>query len=276
MPATPEHELALDGATLVCRNGTGRRLPAVPKAARRSPAAEALLALRDYMERHERECRATVESWLLTAFPVPVVLIGQVWPDPAWRAALEHLVVVPGEEPPGMLRGVDARGRIVLLGPSGEERVSPAGLARIVHPLRLGELDSFRALAARLGVTQAVAQLARETHARPAGARAGTGVTGYADARFAELRHATDRAARLGFGVRGGYAVCRVVEEGVPIQARYWLGAGAPEAETWTGELLWVGADETPIPIADVGAVAWSEGVRMAELIYAGRLADED
>jgi hypothetical protein len=263
VPATAEYDLALDGGTLACRNGDGQRLNTVPGPARRSAAAGELLALRDYLERHERECHAEVEAWLLGAHPVPAALIRKVWPDPAWRERLSGLAVITQRGgPPRLLC------RIADLGPVCERVLIP-------HPLLIDDLGGLRELAAGLGITQRVAQLHREVHTRPAWT-SGRNVTDYAGARFAELGHATERATRLGFRPRGGYAVCRVADRGRAVQARYWLGGGPPDAEAWTGELIWVGADERPIDVGEVGPVAWSEGVRMAELIHAGRVADEE
>ncbi|MCG5212569.1 DUF4132 domain-containing protein [Streptosporangium sp. KLBMP 9127] len=262
VPATPGHELALDGDTLVCRDDGGRRLNTVPGAVRRSAVAQELLALRDHLERHARECHAAVEAWMLGAQSVPAALIRQVWADPAWRDRLSGLVVIP--EPAGRPRLLRRPADL-----AGAER------ALIPHPLLLADLAELRRLAADLGVTQQVPQLSREIHTRPPGA-AGRNVTDYAGAYFAELGHAADRARSLGFEPRGGYAVCRVADRARPVQARYWLGACALDAETWTGELAWVGPDEHPIDIQDVGPVAWSEGIRMAQLIHAGRVAEED
>ncbi len=48
-----------------------------------------------------------------------------------------------------------------------------------------------------------------------------------------------------------------------------------PEAETYTGELIFVDSDQKPLKIADVGRVTFSEGVRMASQIYAKRKVDK-
>src|SRR3712207_8139580 len=49
-----------------------------------------------------------------------------------------------------------------------------------------------------------------------------------------------------------------------------------PEAETWTGDLRWTLANGTVLPLAEVGPVAWSEGMRMASAIHAGRVVAEE
>ncbi|MDW6062379.1 DUF4132 domain-containing protein [Streptomyces sp. FXJ1.4098] len=75
VPTVGGHELALDGTALTCRNSSGRVLKSVPKAVRTSPAGERLTELRDRLLRHEAECRATVESWLLAGVPIPAALL---------------------------------------------------------------------------------------------------------------------------------------------------------------------------------------------------------
>ena len=81
---------------------------------------------------------------------------------------------------------------------------------------------------------------------------------------------------RLGFRVRGGSAVCPVWEDGKLLEARFWVGADYPEGETWTGDLLFTDSQEHAVPIADVGPVTFSEGVKMAAAIYAKRVVQED
>jgi hypothetical protein len=58
------------------------------------------------------------------------------------------------------------------------------------------------------------------------------------------------------------------------VEARFWLGADHPEGETWTGELVWVDDQEQQLDLAQVGPVAWSEGTRMAALVYAARVTE--
>lgn len=268
------YELALAGSTLVCRNDKGRELKSVPKKAKESPAAEDLLALRDWLARHESECRSAVESWMLGSLPVPARIIAEVWPDPAWRGLLENLVVTGDEV--GLLRGVDERGRVGLVNLDGETEWLALTSVVIPHPVLLEDLDELREFAAELGVVQAVPQLAREVFGVPADRDgSASAVRAYADGVFKELRHASARAARYGFRVRGGYAVCNAFDDGVPVQARYWIGSDEPSYETWTGDLIWVDAEERPLKLAAVGPVAWSEGIRMAELIYSGRHVEQ-
>jgi Domain of unknown function (DUF4132) len=280
------YELALDPASgaLVCRSATGRPLKRVPKPVRESAAAEHLLALRDWLARHEAECRETVERWMLGSMPVPSAVLVAVWPDPAWRCRLEHAVIAPAGEdgrpdPGGMvgfLRGVDPDGRAGVVDVDGETRWLDAVTVSIPHPVLLDDLDELRELAVELGVEQGIQQLLREVHRKPAVLDPGEQrVSDFADGCFAEARHVLARAANLGFQVRGGSAVCRAFDAGAPVEARYWLGADDPYWEAWTGDLVWVDGRERQLDLAHVGPVAWSEGIRMASLIYAGRVAGE-
>ena len=254
VPAAGGYELLLDGGELRCRNPAGKVLRSIPKPVRESEAAERLHALRDWLARHEADCRAAVETWMLGSMPVPAPLVASVWPDPAWRAQLENAVVAAGGAgaATGFLRGVDERGRLGIV-----------------------DLDDFREFALELGAEQRITQLLRDVHRKPDDpAEARDQARSYAGARFAELRHALGRASSLGFRVRGGYTTCRAFDGGVGVEARYWLGADDPGTEAWTGELVWVDEDEHQLDPAAVGPVAWSEGIRMAALIHAGRVAE--
>ncbi|NUP43663.1 MAG: DUF4132 domain-containing protein [Streptomyces sp.] len=279
VPTVGGHELALDGTTLTCRNSSGRVLKSVPKAVRTSPAGEKLTELRDRLLRHETECRATVESWLLAGVPIPAALLARVWPDPGWRSCLRHLVVVVDGQV-GLLEDVSEEGRTRLRGPDGTPYAPPLGVGvgvgvgpvTVPHPALLPDVAAWQGALDAAQIVQGITQLAREVHRRPADVDPeATSVDDYAGGYFEELRHATARAAQHGFVMRGGFAVVRTVGRGAPVQARYWLGADDPGLPAGTGRLIWVDEAERPVPLGEVGPVAWSEGVRMAALIYGGR-----
>ncbi|WP_405805881.1 DUF4132 domain-containing protein [Streptomyces sp. NBC_01187] len=273
--ATTSHELALDGTTLRCRKNNGQILRSVPRAVRDSPVGEKLSELRERLLRHEAECRSTVESWLLAGVPVPAALLARVWSDPGWRSSLEHLVVtVDGHT--GLLTEVTEEGRTGLTGLDGATHAPPVSPVALPHPVLLSDIDQWRKVLDSRDAAQCVPQLARQIHHRPTDiSPEATSIDDYADGYFEELRHATARAAQNGFVMRGGSAALRIVDDGVGVQARYWLGADDPGLPATTGRLLWVDAAERPLPLGEVGPVAWSEGVRMAELIHAGRHIDE-
>jgi Domain of unknown function (DUF4132) len=278
IPAAGGYQLTLDGGDLLCRNPAGKVLRSLPKSVRESAAAERLRALRDWLDRHEADCRAAVETWMLGSMPVPAVMVASVWPDPAWRSQLADAVVTAaGAAGPvtGFLRAVDGNSRLGLVNLDGETEWLACETLVIPHPVRLDELDDFREFALELGIEQRIQQLLRDVHRKPDDlAEAAAQARAYAGGRFAELRHALARATGLGFRVRGGYATCRAFDDGGGVEGRYWLGADHPEGETWTGELVWVDDQEQQLDLAQVGPVAWSEGTRMAALVYAARVTE--
>ncbi|MFD0418149.1 DUF4132 domain-containing protein [Streptomyces sp. NPDC127108] len=270
------HELALDGTDLRCRKPGGKVLRAVPAAVRESPVGERFEALREQVLRHERECRATVESWLLGDVPVPGPLLARVWDDTGWRVCLRHLVVrVEGRL--GLLDDVSGDGRASVREADGTRYEASAGAAvTLVHPVLLDDPDGWRLLLAELGGAQGVEQVDRRVHRRRPGRGlegVGVEVSGGAYAYAAVSGAARRRAVEHGFAVRGGFAVLGVRERGAAVEVRCWLGSeeaggsgasGSGEA----GRLLWVDGAERPLPVGEVGPMAWSEGRRMAELVY--------
>lgn len=50
------------------------------------------------------------------------------------------------------------------------------------------------------------------------------------------------------------------------------------EEKAWTGGLTWSHEDDASrrLPLREVGPVAWSEGMRMAAALHAGRTAPTD
>jgi hypothetical protein len=140
----------------------------------------------------------------------------------------------------------------------------------------LPELSDLREFAADLGVRQSVDQLFRATWSRPADLDPQrTRLADYSGGEYEELRHLLARAANLGYPVRGGYAVCRVVEGGRPVEARFWVGSDDPSWQTETGDLVFTDRSGSGLRLVEVGPVAWSEGVRMAAALYAGRVVEK-
>ncbi|MCC6622497.1 MAG: DUF4132 domain-containing protein, partial [Deltaproteobacteria bacterium] len=181
----------------------------------------------------------------------------------------------------GLFRGVDPKRGLGLVNLDGESTWVAADAVLAPHPILFGDaLDDWRQLATELAITQAISQLFRETFTRPAGlAPTLTTLDTWSGGHFAQLNFALGRCRTLGYRVRGGFATCPVREptqDLAVVEARYWIGAEYPDQETLTGELLWVDAKERPLPVASVGPVALSEGIRMAAAIYAGRQVKED
>ncbi|MFI1399922.1 DUF4132 domain-containing protein [Streptomyces sp. NPDC020681] len=272
------YAVTLEGTKVLCRNAAGRALKQVPAKLRDDAEVVRLRQLAEWLERHDRECREQVDVWLVRSLPVPVALLARVWPDEAWRGALRDLVVAPvaadgtaDMERAGFLRDADPEKGAGIVDLDGDSVRLECESVLIPHPVLLEDLDELREFAAELGVEQGVEQLFREVWRRPDKAR-GQDWQAYANGKFEQLRHATGRAVALGYRVRGGQAVCPLVEDGRPLEAAYWLGDDYPDFEALTGSLEWRDPEGRRLPLAEVGPVAWSEGERMAALVYAGRV----
>lgn len=270
--------LALEGGKLVCRNKAGKRMASVPKEVREGEVAERLLAVVEWLEDHERECRSAVEGWMLRGLPVPRGVLQAIWPDTAWRGLLQDAVVAPLDQPgrAGFLKGVDPARGVGVVDLDGETAWLDADEVTLPHPILLEALDDWRALATELQLSQGLSQLFRETFRPAADADpTRTSVGDFAGGRFEQLVHALGKCRSLGFRIQGGFATCRVWEAGRTVEARLWLQGDSPEDEAETGDLVWVDDRERTLKVAEVGPVAYSEGARMASAIYAARAIEE-
>lgn len=274
------YSLGLRDGRIVCRNAKGALLSSVPKDLKESDAYQQLDDVRALVEQQDREAVDTVEAWMLRSLPVPREVLAAVFEDPSWRRALENAVVVAADVQ-GFFRGVDG-GRLGVVDLEGETRWIAADTLRIPHPILLGELDDLRALATELSFTQGIGQLFREVHAKPAVLdAAATHVHEFRGGSFQQLNHALSRCRKLGYRVRGGAATCRVwvaaAGGALSVQeARFWIGSDEPTIPTVTEDLSWVDEREKPLPLSTVSPIAWSEGVRMAAAIYAGRHVEKE
>ncbi len=276
------YQVTLDGGKLAARNDKGKRLSSVPKELRESDLADQLEALRDWLIEHQRECVASVELWMLRSLAVPRRVLEAVWEDTAWRTPLENTVVVAvtadgghDHAKAGLFRGVDPKKGVGIVDLDGETGWLATERVAIPHPILIPDLDAWRELITQLGVVQGIAQLHRETHVKtPQHATAAT-IDAFEDGKFAMLMHALGKARQLGYKVRGGFATCKTWDAGAVNEARYWIGAESPDSETYTGQLTWVDGREKSLKVADVGPVAFSEGMRMASSIYAARVVEK-
>jgi hypothetical protein len=282
LPADKDYSLGVEAGKLVSRNPAGKRLGAVPKDLKESELGEQLTALCDWLAEHRNECQHRVEAWMLRSLAVPCEAVRGIWPDPDWSDMLRNLVVTPldaGGKPSnaqtGLLRDVDAKKGIGVVDRDGETQWIAAAQILIPHPILIDGLPELREIAVDMQFTQAVEQIFRPIFSATPEQKEDTRITDYSDGLFEQLNFASGLCKRLGYPVRGGYACSKIWENAKPIEARYWIGSDSPEAETYTGELIFVDADQKPIKIANVGPVAFSEGVRMANQVYAKRKVEQ-
>ncbi len=264
-----------ENGRIQCRNGKGKLLSSTPASIKDDPQVVQLRQLAEWLTRHEAECLSAVDGWMVRSLPVPTALLTEVWADAAWAAALRDLVVT-AEGETGFLRDVDAEKGLGVVTLDGDTVRMRPEVVSIPHPVLLDDLEELREFGAELGVEQKAQQLFRQTFVRPEGVPANrTSVDDYSGGKFEQLNHAHGRCRTLGYPVRGGDAVYSAFEDGRVVEARFWIGSDYPEGETWTGELRWALEDGTAVPLSDVGPVAWSEGMRMASAIHAGRVVEE-
>ncbi|MFJ6213306.1 DUF4132 domain-containing protein [Streptomyces sp. NPDC092296] len=274
------YEVALVEGRVAARatagRAAGRQLKSLPRALRDHPEVDRLRALAEWLDRHAAACVRQVDSWMVSALPVPTALLARVWPDEAWRSALHDLAVV-GDDPDevGFLRDATSGGELRVVNLDGETvRLSPETVT-LPHPVLLPDLAELREFAAELGVTQRVEQIHRATWHRPDGpAAAATEVTEFAGGRYDSRFGLAARATALGYRVSGGYATCRVRDGGRTAEAAVWIGEPYLD-DAQTGNLAWHGPGGGVLPLGEVGPVAWSEGMRMAAALYAGRRIEE-
>ena len=262
--------LGIRDGSIAARNDKGKVLASVPKSLKDGEAYDKLTGAVEFLSLHAVECREAIETWMLRSLPVPRPVLVAVWADPDWRKPLENLVVDIGGVV-GILRAVEDRG-IGLVNLDGETKWLPQNGSplSIPHPILLGELDDWRSLLAELAIAHGTAQLFRETFTKPSD-QTGTAINDFKNGSFELLAQANNESRKLGYRVSGGCSVCRVWENGGMVEARYYIGDGDPMYETTTGDLSWVDARQTGLPIARVGSVAFSEGMRMASAIHAKR-----
>ncbi|WP_106401032.1 DUF4132 domain-containing protein [Actinocorallia populi] len=264
LPTGDGHEVVFDGERVNARPVGGRPLNHLPSKVEDTPVGRRFRWLSDDVWRHRWNCWDVVEAWMTGGHALPSALLAALWPDRYWRESLDGVFVTGPDGGRGFLRRIDAGG-VHLTGTDGREVTVGWTAAVITHPVLLDDLDELRETASRLGIGQFLRQLGRDVHRRPRTLE-GNAVTDYAGLEIPRLARAWQRPGR--YRVVGGYVVLDLVNRGEPVQARYWIGTGRHNARTVTGHLIWVGAGERILALEEVDAVAWSEGVRMAERVH--------
>ena len=281
LPADKDYSLALLEGKVVSRNPKGAKLASMPPWLKESELALQLTSLRDWLDEHEQQCRASIELWMLRSLPVPREVLASVWPDSAWQSILINTVVCAvrkGEicqSEAGFLKQIDEKKGVGIIDLDGETQWLKVDAIAIPHPILLKEMNDFRQLSIELSIQQQLDQLFRQTWAPTKEHLESSSVNDFNGGQFAQLNHVLGLCRRLGYRVSGGYACSPVWENGTQVEARFWIGAESPEAETWTADLIFTDSKEHTIPVKDVGPVAFSEGMRMASAIYAKRVIEK-
>jgi hypothetical protein len=180
------------------------------------------------------------------------------------------------QEESGFLLNVDAKKGVGIVDLDGETQWIKSESVAIPHPILLEGLTDFRELSVELGFEQSLDQLFRQTFKPAKDDLEKNAIQEFSGGKFQALSHVTGLCRRLGYRVKGGSAICSIWENARLTEARYWVGADAPEYETYTGQLIFTDDRERSISLRDVGPVAFSEGMRMASAIYAKRVVKEE
>jgi len=281
LSAEKEYGLALLNGKVIARNPKGAKLSSVPPWLKESELAQQLTSLRDWLDEHEKQCLAAIELWMLRSLPVPREVLAAVWPDPAWQSILMNSVICSvrkgelSQTEAGFLKQIDDKKGVGIVDLDGETQWLKVDAIAIPHPILLAEMNDFRQLTIELGIQQTLDQLFRQTWAPTKQQLEGNSVNDFSSGRFEQLNHVLGLCRRLGYRVSGGYACSPVWENGIQVEARFWIGADYPEGETWTGDMIFTDAKEHTIAVKHVGPVAFSEGMRMAAAIYAKRVVEK-
>ncbi|WP_395577057.1 DUF4132 domain-containing protein [Streptomyces sp. BK79] len=255
-----------------------KRERTLPAEIRDRPEVVELQRFAQWLDRHAAQCAARVTTWMVSSLPVPTALLARVWPDEAWRNALRDVVVAgdgPGQV--GFLRDADDSGALRVVNAAGQSVRLTAPTVTLPHPVLLTGLDELRAYAAESGVVQGVEQLDRATWLRPAALEGAAEVREFAGAEYRSWFHLSARATALGYTVSGSSVVDRIRDAGRIVTATVGMSDPYTEEKAWTGTLVWNDEDgHRRLAAADIGPVAWSEGMRMAAALHAGRTAPRD
>lgn len=283
LAAGDTYEVALVEGRVVARSVRGAspagRERTLPEEIRDRPEVIELQRFAEWLDWHAAECAAQVGTWMVSSLPVPTGLLARVWPDEAWQAALRDIVVVgDGPDEAGFLRDADDSGGLRVVNLHGETVRLAARTVTVPHPVLLPGLDELRALADELGVVQGVEQIHRATWRKPGDIDGGAyAISEFAGAEYRSWFHLSSRAMSLGYRISGSSVVDRIRDAGRIVTASVGMSDPFTEEKAWTGSLTWSDEDgHRRLPLTEVGPVAWSEGMRMAAALHAGRAVATD
>lgn len=279
-----EYQFLLDGEEILARNAKGKQLKTVPAKARKLPEFEQLDALRTALSQHRQTCITTVSTWFLSGQTIPTRVIAAVWPDPAWQAMLKD-AILNFDGSIGLLRDTtaDSLSLVDIDGETVSVPVDDNSVVSLPHPILMDDLSDWREFAVELGVHQGFDQLFRDTYPKPvdeAGQR--EALEKYSGGEYEKTNVLVGRSRGGGFTVDFEEGVAGisldVVEPGVENNAE--ITATLEVMDTYEGSAalgnLYFTRDGRTVPAEEVGPVAWSEGVRMAEFVFSGRTIKEN
>jgi hypothetical protein len=283
LAAGDTYEVALVEGRVVARSASGpspaEQVRNLPEEIRDRPEVIELQRFAEWLDRHAAECAAQVTTWMVSSLPVSTGLLARVWPDEAWQSALRDIVVVgDGPDETGFLRDADDSGALRVVNLDGETvRLAPRTVT-LPHPVLLPDLEELRTFAAELGVVQGIEQIHRATWHKPGDLKEGAeSVREFAGAEYRSWFHLSARATSLGYTVSGSSVIDRIRDTGRIFTASVGMSDPYAEEKAWTGNLTWSDEDgHRCLPLTEVGPVAWSEGMRMAAALHAGRTVPED
>jgi hypothetical protein len=264
------YEAAIDGERVVYRRPGGTVQKSGLTGLADMPEVMRLQGMTAWLATHARRCRLIAESWMLRGDEIPLALLTALWPDAAWRAVFTNTVLTPAGAEGGLVRGLDPDRGVRVLNPDGTEAWLDQPSLWLPHPATIPALEDFRRL---LRVTPRLPQVFRDVAIRPPHLPHGcTQVGDFAGIEIGRAEAVMRRCGRYGYPIRHGHATCPVRDGDREYEARLRIGEEFVPAgyETTVGLLVWIGPDGWELPLAEVGPVGWSEGVRMARLLTAG------
>lgn len=278
-----DYTLALDGTTIVCRNAKGKELKSIPAKVKKLEEYARLESLSLWLGQHDRTCADTVRGWFLRGETVRSTLISAVWEDPSWRSYIENLVVCAERASQGKVTGLlrDAGADVLrIIDLDGETVEIPVGDTDITvpHPVLIDDIEDWREFIVELGVEQGTDQLFREIQVKPETAQEQrAAVRRYSEAIYSKGLVLIGRSRGAGYSASINEVSTEVMESGtgrvvtVVLEVHCW----SPTEDAVLGDVSFRDAGDA-MDLSDVGPLAWSEGMRMAHFVYAGRSTDTD
>ncbi|SER51402.1 DUF4132 domain-containing protein [Corynebacterium cystitidis] len=268
------YDFALDADTagVVVRNKKGTVLKTVPAKAKVESAYETIDTKANFLEQHARTCRDTVRAWLLGDVTVPTRVIAAVWDDKAWQKQLGNLVITDGAAT-GLLRHVSPEA-LTVIDLDGEEAtmiVDETTVVSIPHPVLLPDLEDWREFAIDLGVQQEMDQLMRDVYQKPADRADGQVVqSSFKGSEYSRAGALIGRARGAGYSATFNSIGMTMEENGTTVGAYLEVEAWAFDDTAHIYNLHFTSGDREA-HWDEISHTLWSEAVRMANYVYAGR-----